>query len=45
MVSLKTTLCGIELDNPIIPASGTYTFEQGEDYIKIGLVKYDKVEK
>ena len=26
MVSLKTTLCGIELDNPIIPASGTYGF-------------------
>ena len=26
MVSLKTTLCGIALDNPIIPASGTYGF-------------------
>ena len=26
MVGLKTTLCGIELDNPIIPASGTYGF-------------------
>ncbi|MBO5670463.1 MAG: dihydroorotate dehydrogenase [Clostridia bacterium] len=26
MVSLKTTLCGIELDNPLIPASGTYGF-------------------
>ncbi len=26
MVSLKTSLCGIELDNPIIPASGTYGF-------------------
>ena len=26
MVNLKTTLCGIELDNPIIPASGTYGF-------------------
>ena len=26
MVSLKTTLCGIELDNPIIPASGTFGF-------------------
>ena len=26
MVKLKTTLCGIELDNPIIPASGTYGF-------------------
>ena len=26
MVSLKTTLCGITLDNPIIPASGTYGF-------------------
>lgn len=26
MVSIKTTLCGIEMDNPIIPASGTYGF-------------------
>ena len=26
MVSLKTELCGIELDNPIIPASGTFGF-------------------
>ena len=26
MVRLKTTLCGIELDNPIIPASGTFGF-------------------
>ena len=26
MVSLKTNLCGIELDNPIIPASGTFGF-------------------
>ncbi len=26
MVDIKTTLCGIELDNPIIPASGTYGF-------------------
>ena len=25
--------------------SGTYVFEEGENYIKIGLVKYDKVEK
>ena len=34
MVSLKTTLCGIELDNPIIPASGTfgYGYEFGELY-------------
>ena len=23
---LKTTLCGIELDNPLIPASGTFGF-------------------
>ena len=28
MVSTKTTLCGIELDNPIIPASGTFGFGQ-----------------
>ncbi len=26
MVSLKTRLCGIELDNPLIPASGTFGF-------------------
>ena len=26
MVSTKTTLCGITLDNPVIPASGTYGF-------------------
>ena len=26
MVNTKVTLCGIELDNPIIPASGTYGF-------------------
>ena len=24
--ALKTTLCGIELDNPLIPASGTFGF-------------------
>lgn len=26
MVDLKTTLCGIELDNPVIPASGTFGY-------------------
>lgn len=26
MVDIKTTLCGIELDNPIIPASGTFGY-------------------
>ena len=26
MVNLTTKLCGIELDNPIIPASGTFGF-------------------
>ena len=26
MVDIKTNLCGIELDNPIIPASGTFGF-------------------
>ena len=30
MVSIKTTLSGIELDNPIIPASGTFAF--GEEF-------------
>ena len=28
MVNTKVTLCGIELDNPIIPASGTFGFGQ-----------------
>ena len=28
MVNTKTTLCGIELDNPVIPASGTFGFGQ-----------------
>ena len=28
MVNTKTVLCGIELDNPIIPASGTFGFGQ-----------------
>ena len=34
MGSLKTTLCGIELDNPVIPASGTfgYGYEFAELY-------------
>ena len=26
MVNTKVTLCGIELDNPVIPASGTFGF-------------------
>lgn len=26
MTELKTTLCGVELDNPIIPASGTFGY-------------------
>lgn len=30
MVELKTSLSGIELDNPIIPASGTFGF--GQEY-------------
>ena len=28
MVNTKVTLCGIELDNPVIPASGTFGFGQ-----------------
>ena len=34
MGSLKVNLCGIELDNPVIPASGTfgYGYEFGERY-------------
>ena len=30
MAELKTTLCGIELDNPVIPASGTFGY--GRDF-------------
>ena len=26
MVNTKVTLCGVEMDNPIIPASGTFGF-------------------
>ena len=34
MVNTKVTLCGIEMDNPIIPASGTfgYGYEFAELY-------------
>ena len=28
MVNTRVTLCGIELDNPIIPASGTFGYGQ-----------------
>jgi len=28
MVNTKVTLCGVELDNPVIPASGTFGFGQ-----------------
>lgn len=33
MVDTKTTLCGIELDNPIIPASGTFGY--GHEFAEI----------
>ena len=33
MVNTKVTLCGIELDNPIIPASGTFGF--GYEFAKL----------
>ena len=34
MVNTKVTLCGLELDNPVIPASGTfgYGYEFAEIY-------------
>ena len=34
MAEMKVTLCGIEMDNPIIPASGTfgYGYEFAELY-------------
>ncbi len=33
MVDLRTSLCGIELDNPIIPASGTFGY--GYEYAEL----------
>jgi len=30
MVDLKVNICGVELSNPIIPASGTFGF--GEEF-------------
>ena len=33
MVNLKTSLCGIELDNPVIPASGTFGY--GKEFAEI----------
>lgn len=33
MVNTKVTLCGIELDNPVIPASGTFGF--GYEYAEL----------
>ena len=33
MVDLRTTLCGIELDNPVIPASGTFGY--GREFAKL----------
>ena len=33
MVNTKVSLCGIELDNPIIPASGTYGF--GKEFAEL----------
>ena len=33
MVDLRTTLCGIQLDNPVIPASGTFGY--GREFAEI----------
>ena len=33
MVSTKVTLCGIEMDNPLIPASGTFGY--GREFSEI----------
>ena len=44
MGSLKVTLCGIELDNPVIPASGTfgfgYEFAEIYDINKLGTFSF-----
>ena len=42
MGKLSVNLCGIEMDNPIIPASGTfgYGYEYAELYDINELVKY-----
>ena len=39
-LKIKLTLDGAEEDEHI--KAGTYALEQGEDYIKIGLIKYTK---
>ena len=31
MIDTKVTLCGIEMDNPIIPASGTFGFGKADE--------------
>ena len=41
MVNTKVTLCGIEMDNPIIPASGTFGF--GYELVKPWLVNLSRV--
>ena len=33
MVNTKVTLCGIELDNPVVPASGTFGY--GHEFAEI----------
>ena len=35
MVNTKVTLCGIALDNPVIPASGTFGFGYGYEYAEL----------
>ena len=49
MGSLKVNLCGIELDNPIIPASGTfgfgYEFAELYDINELGTFSFKKVTK
>ena len=50
MAEMKVNLCGIELDNPIIPASGTFGFgyefadyyEFSMDYTKDEIESYIK---
>ena len=33
MVDLRVNLCGLELDNPVVPASGTFGF--GKEFLSL----------
>ena len=43
MVNTKVILCGIEMDNPIIPASGTFGFGYAVSYTHLTLPTTSRV--